>query len=395
MDEFNLANVFLDHDGIQENVVDLNGFQKIPFAELAGFGGIIAELIPCFRKATETTEIPMDGLFRAINPKTGEVMPDLMYRSKQIADAFVGSIKHANGKYDQAAFEKVNGVKEVTTSAAAINPATLMTAAGIMAMSKKLDAIEENQKKIISFLEKDKESRLRGNLIFLMSVFNAYKTNWNNSTFKTSQHIKTQDIKQESEQNIVFYRSVLSDLLEKKKILFSKLEVKKSEQKLIESFNNYRLAIYLYAFASFLEIILLENFNVEFLDSITSKIKDESFRYSELYTITYTKLEDMAAESIESGVIKGAAKVSHGLGKVIERIPIIERGQLDENLITASKKLEEYRVESVDNLLASLRTMSNCQVKQFVDLIETVNELHNGEPAILIDNENVYVQLPC
>ena len=51
MDEFNLANVFLDHDGIQENVVDLNGFQKIPFAELAGFGGIIAELIPCFRKA--------------------------------------------------------------------------------------------------------------------------------------------------------------------------------------------------------------------------------------------------------------------------------------------------------------------------------------------------------
>jgi hypothetical protein len=395
MDEYNLANVFLDHSEIQEKVVDLNGFQKIPFAELAGLGGIIAELIPQFRTVTETTSIPMDGLFRAINPKTGEVMPDLMYRSKQVADAFVGSLKHANGEFDQAAFVKVPGVKEVTTSVAAINPATLMIAAGIMAMSKKLDAIEENQKKIMGFLEKDKESKLRGNLIFLMSVFSAYKTNWNNSTFKTSQHIKTQDIKQESEQNIVFYRSMLSDLLKKKKILISKLDVKKNMQKLIENFSNYRLAIYLYAFASYLEIILLENYNEEFLESISSKIKDESFSYSELYTIAYTKLEGMATESIESGVIKGVAIVSHGLGKVIEKIPVVERGQLDENLIAASKKLEEYKVESVDDLLTALRTMSNCQVKQFVDLIETVNELHNGEPAILVDNENVYVQLAC
>ena len=395
MDEYNLASTFLNHDGIQEKAVNLTDFQKIPFAELAGLGGIIAELVPKLRTVTETTTIPMEGLFRAINPKTGKVMPDLMYHSKQVADAFVGSLRHANGDFDQAAFKKMSGVKEITTSVAAINPATLMIAAGIMAMSKKLDAIEENQKKIMGFLEKDKESKLRGNLIFLMGVFSAYKTNWNNSTFKTSQHIKTQDIKQESEQNIVFYRTMLSEFMKKKKAFISKLEVKKNMQKLIEDFSNYRLAIYLYAFASYLEIILLENYNASFLDSISTKIKEEYFRYSELYTIAYTKLEGMASESIESEVIKGAAIVSHGLGKVIERIPVVERGQLDENLIAASKKLEAYKIESVDDLLTSLRTMSNCRVKQFVDLIELVNELHNGEPAILIDNENVYIQIAC
>lgn len=393
MDEYNLANSFLDHDEIQKSIVNLDSFQKISFAELAGLGGIIAELVPQFRTITETATIPMDGLFRAINPKTGEVMQDLMFRSKQVADAFVGSMQQPNGKFDQAAFVKVPGVKEVTTSVAAINPATLMIAAGIMAMSRKLSVIEENQKKIMGFLEKDKESKLQGNLIFLMSVFSAYKTNWDNPTFKTSQHIKTQDIKQESEQNIVFYRSMLGDLLKKKKFLISKHEVKKNMQKLVEYFRNYRLAIYLYAFASYLEIILLGNYSAEFLDSISSKIQDESFQYSELYTIAYTKLEDMATESIESGVIKGAAKVSHGLGKVVERIPIIERGQLDESLIAAGKKLEEYKVESVDDLLASLRTVNNCQVKQFVDLIDTVNDLHNREPLILVDNDSVYVQL--
>lgn len=97
--------------------------------------------------------------------------------------------------------------------------------------------------------------------------------------------------------------------------------------------------------------------------------------------------------SLESGAIKGAAVVSHGLGKVIEKIPVIERGQLDENLIAAGKKLEEYKVDSVDDLLSAFRSLRNCQVKQFTDLIETIDELRNGEPAILVDNENVYVQL--
>ena len=257
MDEYNLAEAFLDPTEVQKHVVDIGDFQKIPFAELAGLGGIIAELIPQFRTITETTNIPVEGLFRAINPKTGEVMPDLMYKSKQVADAFVGSLKHANGKFDQAAFVKVPSAKEVTTTVAAINPATLMIAAGIMAMSKKLDTIQEGQKHILGFLEKDKESKLKGDLSFLLDVFKKYRLNWNNSTFKSTQYNKTQDIEQEAEHNIDFYRSTLSGELKKKKFLISKIDVKKNMQKLIENFSNYRLAIYLYAFASYLEIILL------------------------------------------------------------------------------------------------------------------------------------------
>ena len=143
-------------------------------------------------------------------------------------------------------------------------------------------------------------------------------------------------------------------------------------------------------------VILLENFDANFLNSISSKIHDESFKYADLYTKAYTMLETMASSSLESAAIKGVAIASQGLGKAIERIPLVERGQLDENLIAASRKLEEYKVESVDDLLAALRFMSNCQIKQFVELIEAVNELHNGEPTILVDNnENVYVQLAC
>ena len=77
MDEYNLANVFLNHDEIQNRVVSMDTFQKIPFAELSGLGGAIAELIPQFRTISEMKTIPMDGCFRQLILKQGKLCPIL------------------------------------------------------------------------------------------------------------------------------------------------------------------------------------------------------------------------------------------------------------------------------------------------------------------------------
>lgn len=382
----------MNHEEIAIQEVDLDKFQKIPFTELTGLGGMIAELVPQFRTVVSESTIHINNLFKTFNPKTNKQITNLMYKSKQMTGAYVGSMMQGNKKFDQTAFIKAQDLKQTTTAVAAINPATLMIAAGIMAMSKKLDIIEENQKRIISFLEKDKESKLKGNLNFLLSIFNGYQFHWNDTIYKTAQLVKIQDIKQESEQNIVFYRALLDDELNKRKLFASKLDVKKNMRKLIEEFSNYRLAIYLFSFASYMEIMVLENFKSDYLKTLRTKISDDSFQYANLYTTAYDKLENMATKSIESGAIKGAAVVSKGLGKFIEKIPVVERGQLDENLIATSQKLEAYKDDSVTLLLTSFHSMSNCLTSQFVTLIETVDELHNGEPVILVDNENVYVQ---
>lgn len=163
-------------------------------------------------------------------------------------------------------------------------------------------------------------------------------------------------------------------------------------RKLIEEFSNYRLAIYLFSFASYMEIMVLENFKSDYLKSLRTKISEDSFQYASLYTAAYDKLDVMATKSVESEAIKGVAVVSKGLGKFIEKIPVIERGQLDENLIATSEKLETYKDNSVTLMLASFHSMSNCLTSQFTNLIETVDELHNGEPIILVDNDSVYVQ---
>lgn len=392
MDDYYLAETFLNQEELTIQEIDLDKFQRIPFTELLSFGGIIAELVPQFRTITSESTIHLDGLFRAFNPKTGEQVSDLMYKSKQVADAFIGSITQKNKKFDQTAFKKATDICQTTTTVTAINPAALMIAAGIIAMSKKLDVIEENQQKIISFLEKDKESKLQGNLNFLRSVFNSYQFHWNDAIYKTAQLVKIQDVKQESEQNIVFYHNLLNNEMNKTKIFTSKRDVKKNMQKLIEEFSYYRLAIYLYSFASYMEIVILENFKSDYLESLMEKISEDSFQYARLYTAAYDKLENMAAKSIESEAIKGAAVVSKGLGELIEKIPIVERGQFDENLIAASNKLDHYKETSITILLTNFHSMKNCLTSQFVSLIETIDELHNGNPIILADDENVYVQ---
>lgn len=392
MDEYNLANVFLDHSEIAIHNVDLDKFQKIPFTELASLGGMIAELVPYFRTTTSESILHTDGLFQAINPKTGKVMPDLMYKSKQIADAFAGNLVQPNGKFDMAAFKKMTDAKQTVTTIAAINPATLMMAAGIMAMSKKLSVIEENQKKMMKFLEDDKESKLRGNLNFLFEVFTTYKFNWDNAMFRQTQHVKTQDIKQEAEGNIDFYRKAIDSNLFKRNFLVSKIEVRKNMRKLINNFANYRLAIYLYSFASFLEVILLENYKVDYLNELAQKIRAISFSYIELYTKAFNSLKEQASKSLETGAMKGIASAAKGLGHVIEKIPIVERGQLDENLIAAGSKLNIYKDDSIEELMQNFVSMSNCLVLQFADLIEQFNMLHNSDPIILTDSENVYIQ---
>ncbi len=396
MDEYNLAEAILNYEMLSpEELSDkaLHNYQKIPFTELAGIGGVIAELIPQFRTITETISIDGTGLFRPIDPKTGKFLKDLQYKSHQIDDAYVGSLYHRSiHQVDQAAFKKVESLEKVTKTVAAINPAVLMTAITIAAMSKKLDRIEETQQKMLQFLESDKRTAQEGTLNYLLEVFSNYKYNWNSDLYRKNAHLKTQDVKQEAEHNLLFYQKQINELLDKRKVIASRLDVNRGMNKLIEHFADYRLSLYLYSFASFLEIILLENYKKDFLEAIISKIRDFAYSYLELYSKCYVLLSDSVKRTIETGAMKAIAAAAKGTGKFINKIPVVERGQLDENLIKAGEKLNDYKDESGEALLQHFTLMRDSSITQFADLIETIKTLHNEEPEILFDSENLYVK---
>ena len=162
--------------------------------------------------------------------------------------------------------------------------------------------------------------------------------------------------------------------------------------KMIEQFSAYRLALYLYSFSSFLEVLLLENFNKDYLHDISTKIKDYSYSYVELYTQCYNWLLDNVKRSIESGVMKGVAVAAKGMGQFINKIPVVERGRLDENLIKAGEKLDGYKDDSADEMLSRFVAMSSSSITQFSDLIDTISDLHNKDQDVLFDADNLYVK---
>ena len=70
MDEYNLANALLNFEELSPGEISskaLYNYQKIPFTELAGMGGAIAELIPQFRTITEKITVDGTGLFKVFD----------------------------------------------------------------------------------------------------------------------------------------------------------------------------------------------------------------------------------------------------------------------------------------------------------------------------------------
>ena len=92
---------------------------------------------------------------------------------------------------------------------------------------------------------------------------------------------------------------------------------------------DYQVALYIYSFARFLEVILLENFDEAYLDQITNKIYDYSFKYREIYTLCYDKIQNYADSSVNANLLKGFGNINKVLGETIAKVPVINTLQID------------------------------------------------------------------
>lgn len=273
------------------------------------------------------------------------------------------------------------------------DPTMLFMASAFISIDKKLDKIQETQQEIINFLVQKEKSELKGDLNFLSDIINNYKYNWNNDMYKSSNHIKVLDIKQASERKIDFYRVQISSKTKKKSFLRMNEDVKNQIEKISLEFKDYQLALYLYSFSSFLEIMLLENFDSAYLTSIVDKIEDYSFNYKELYTKCYNYIEECSETSIQSNIIKGIAKANMFAGKKVENIPFISDHQIDEKLTKSGQKLEKSKSERTKKMMQPFIESQNSYVRPFIDSINTINKLYNNSIDLIFDKDNMYLEV--
>ena len=375
---------------IQEEVA-IQEYTKVPLGQLSAMGATFASVAPALKNIFKGAQSSGVGeqLYRMRIPnglRFGE--------SLQIAKdgGLLGNVVNKSGTITQRA--RFDLVKNGAGVVAQINPAVMLMAVAITAVTKKLDQIEEAQKDIIEFLQLKEKAVLKGNIAVLQEILDEYKYNWDNDKYKNNKHIQVQEIKRDAEQSIIFCREQIEKKVSKKGLLHSDRDVKAKIQKVQYEFNDYELAMYIFAFSSFLEVMLLENFDAGYLNAVTSKIQLYAGQYHDLHEKCYQMIEGDSKTSIEAYALKGVAGLNRVLGKGIAKIPKISDGQIDENLIEAGDKVQNFSEKRTENTM-ELFAHEHCTcVNPFVDNINAVKRIYNEPVEVLFDSENIYFSLP-
>lgn len=359
-------------------------------------------VVPELDLSINTTKIPLENLSAlgvAFQPLTAAIqtavtggggsgiyfvntMGKQMHQFKGSSD-YLGSLKTVNGGV---------GGGQARLIQLPCDPTMLFMAAALANIEKKLDTIQETQEEILEFLEEKERAGLQGNLNVLGDVMSNFKYNWDNETYKTNKHILVQQIKKESEASIILYRDQIAKRLKKRSLIHSDQEVKGVMKKLQTQFNDYQLALYLYSYSAFLEVMLLGNFSENYLDSVEQRISDYSLQYRTLYTECYDLMEDYSKTSIQAGVLNGLSAASKFMGKTIAKVPVISNSQLDENLMEAGAKLDKHSNKRATLTMEGLSQARISVTLPFTDNIRAINSLYNKPVTYLFDSENVYVQ---
>ena len=376
------------HPFVLSDKDNLTEYMRIPFTGIAAFGAGLSSLSPAFR--TVTQKMQTDGgetLYRAVF-KDG-VSGKLLNSKDGIGK--IGTILKDDGKFAQARWVEANGSTITASTVMPFDPTTLFMAAALMNLEKQLGNIQETQQEILNFLQASKKYEQRGNLTFLADILNNYKYNWDNAMYKSNMHLKVQDIKQKSEENIEFYRSQIQKTLQKFNIFLGDQDIKKQIKKLIPDLREYQISVYLHGFSSFLEVMLLGNYDNGYLQSIIRKMQQYSYAYRELYTECFNKLENSAGSSLQSYLRNGLASLSGNMGNVIAKIPVVNKSPLDELLIGAGNTLEQHNSQKTGQTMKRLVNNKDCYTHPFIENIRMVDQLYNQPTEILFDTDNIYL----
>lgn len=358
---------------IEETKVGVNSYTHIPISRLGALGTAFQPLVSAVQMAT--TGAGGSGIYYV---NTGG---KTMFQMKGTTD-YIGALQTTTGKV---------GGGQAKMIPLACDPTMIFMAAALVNIDKKLDIIKEMQQDIMNFLIQKEKSKLNGNLNFLYDVLNNYKYNWDNEMYKNSNHIKVLDIRQSSEQKILFYREQIISKINKKSFFHSDSSVKKQLEQVQEQFKYYQLSLYLLAFSSFLEVILLSNYDEKYLNSISNKIEKYSLDYRELYTQCYSEIEGYSSSSVESMLLNRLSKTSSFLGKTIKKIPVVSKGKVDQNLIATGDKILQISKDRVKNNMKLLIERQTNYVRPFIENINTINQLYNNKIRLMMDDENIYI----
>lgn len=365
--------------------ISQNKSLSMPIAQLSTLGAGVASLLPAFRTVTQTSTVVGEGLFRIANAAVGDTLKIAKNGN------FWGAFKTADGASKFVQLQSAGPLQTTNSMVMPIDPATMMMAVALFSIEQQLGNIAEMQKKILSFLEVEKESEIEADIETLSNIIEKYKHNWDNEQFITSNHKMVTDIQRTARKNMLSYQKKVKDVIKEKKLLVLQNKIKTTLDELMKDFKYYRLSLFAFSMSSLIEIMLSGNFKEENILSIKEEIQKLAFTYRDIYGECSMYLEGMEKSSVESNLLKGVSATSKAVGKFIGSIPKIKDGQLDERLQEAGDHVSD-KVKSIEtDSIAEFATMSNPGTSLFTDKMDDLIFVYNHTTDICFDNNNIYL----
>lgn len=372
---------------IEEAGFNDDRYTKIPFGQLASLGvglsgiGVMAQTVMASGGAGSG-----EVLYRIANSDTAKGTLQMI---KGKPGATYGTYMQDGVFSNRAVFEQVAGSGAAQT--VPIDPTAIFMAAALASINMKLDAIQATQQEMFEYVKQRDESEMRADLVFLTDVFNTYKDSWNNDLYVQNHHAQALTCKRHAMANIDFYRQEIVAKTNEKDLLHSDKKVEKKQEELERYFKDYQMALTMYAFSSFMDVLLSKNFEKNYLDYISETIREYSYKYRELYTDCYNRVAIYANQSVDSMVRKGLSKASKATGQGVAKAPLINKTELENNLLQVSVKLKEYDADKREETLNALAETSSASVMPYVETIDNLNRFHNEPMDVMFDEEYIYV----
>ena len=317
-----------------EEIKNKEDYVKFPKAELSALGMIGSMFIK--QTGTVTTTLNMDGIYSVTLPK-GLHLANFKDGSGISAMAY----DKGNHLKAQARLHKLGGITAEQTYTAPLDPAIACMALMLLCIDKKLDTIQETQKDILSVIKTKEHGDIKGNIQYLYDILVNLKNHYSDEQYKKEYRLKAQDIIQDSYKYIETYKERLKDGISKNKGLHTTIQANKEITSLVEDFAYYRLTIFMFAYARYVELLLGNTIDENLVQSELQRLNNLSMDYRKMYTDLYNYLDTLNHTSLDKKAIDVLGNASQGLGHMIHKVPLLEKGPVDEALVSLGKNVKE------------------------------------------------------
>lgn len=364
---------------IRKEDLGINNY-SLSISKLSEISPLTIPTVNSIKTITKSNGKPENKLYRITNLGKNDSL-----KSMKDGKTFWGAIKKEDKTSVMAQLKEVS-----PNNIMALDPTVIMMSVALESIESKLNDILELNKKILSFLEEEKESEIESDLEILNKSINDFKYNLEDEKYLINNHKQVMDIKRTSNKNILFYKKQIKEELSKTKLFTTNNALNSIVGEIEKKFKYYRLSLYIYSFASLMEILLLGNYQSEYLLSKKNELLELDNDYIDNYNNALEYVKNNANKSLEGNVLTGLGSAGKVVGNLAEKVKI---KNVDTWLNEKGDNLKQTGKNIKDNFINKFEDIKNSNNITFINKIEELNTIYNKTKEIYFDNEKIYLEL--